>query len=82
MDPLSLMGFAGASTGAHREALYVEDLYRTFVYDGTGAPQSLETGIDLKAGGLCWLKQLGPNLNSHAWFDSACLLYTSPSPRD
>ena len=71
MDPLSLMGFAGASTGAHREALYVEDLYRTFVYDGTGAPQSLETGIDLKAGGLCWLKQLGPNVNSHAWFDSA-----------
>lgn len=65
------MGFAGASSGAHREALYVEDLYRTFLYDGTGTPQFLETGIDLKAGGLCWLKQLGPQLNNHAWFDTS-----------
>ena len=66
------LGFFG---GAAADPVYVDDVFSTFLYDGTGSAQSINNGIDLSGeGGLAWIKSRGPNTN--------CLLYTSPSPRD
>ena len=58
MDPIARMvaaGAAGAAGGA--EATYVDDLFSTFLYDGTGSTQSINNGIDLSGeGGLVWVK--------------------------
>lgn len=56
MDPITakLMSAAGA---AAEERIYVDDLFSTFVYDGTGADQSIVNGIDLSGeGGMVWIK--------------------------
>jgi hypothetical protein len=56
MDPITakLMSAAG---GAAEAATYVDDVFSTFVYDGTGADQSIVNGIDLSGeGGMVWIK--------------------------
>ena len=48
-------GAAGAAGGA--EALNVEDVFSTYLYEGTGATQSITNGIDLAGeGGLIFFK--------------------------
>ena len=50
----ALQGAAGAAGG---EALNVEDVFSTFIYDGTSAAQTITNGIDLAGeGGLVWTK--------------------------
>ena len=45
--------------------LYADDLFSTFLYDGTGAAQTITNGIDLSGeGGLVWLKSRG---NNYGW---------------
>ena len=49
-----LQGVAGAGGG---EALNVEDVFSTYLYDGTGSAQTITNGIDLAGeGGLVWIK--------------------------
>ena len=37
--------------------VYVDDVFSTFLYDGTGSTQSINNGIDLSGeGGLTWVK--------------------------
>ena len=49
-----MMGAAGASTGK----TYVDDVFSTFLYEGTGSSQSINNGIDLSGeGGMVWLKR-------------------------
>lgn len=46
---------AGAAGGA--AALNVEDVFSTYLYEGTGAAQTITNGIDLDGeGGLVWIK--------------------------
>ena len=55
MDPVTakLMSAAGAAA----DPVYVDDVFSTFLYDGTGAAQTITNGIDLSGeGGLVWLK--------------------------
>lgn len=56
--------------------VYVEDVFSTYLYTGTGAAQSISNGIDVSTyGGLVWLKNrtaASPvSLNSHLLFDTA-----------
>ena len=49
-----LQGVAGAAGGA---GLNVEEVFSTYLYEGTGAAQTITNGIDLDGeGGLLWLK--------------------------
>jgi hypothetical protein len=48
------MGAAGAAG----EATYIEDVFSTYLYTGTGATQSINNGVDLAGeGGLVWIKE-------------------------
>ena len=52
-------GGAGGTTftGGSTEALYVDDLFSSYLYDGTGAAQTITNGIDLSGeGGMVWTK--------------------------
>ena len=55
MDPITakLMSAAGAAA----DPVYVDDVFSTFLYDGTGSAQTINNGIDLSGeGGLVWAK--------------------------
>jgi len=61
----ALAGTAGAPK------LYVEDVYSTYLYTGTGSTLSINNGISLSTeGGLVWLKRRGVTGN-HFLYDSA-----------
>ncbi len=62
---------AGASGGAGGgEALYVDDVFSTWTYDGTGSAQTITNEIDLDGeGGLVWFKQRTTTY-SHALIDT------------
>ncbi len=48
-----MMGAAGAAGGA----TYVDDVFSTYLYDGTGSAQTITNGIDISGeGGLVWIK--------------------------
>lgn len=50
---------------------YVDDLFSTFLYEGTNDPRTIENGIDLSGeGGLVWIKSRGPNTNDHVLVDT------------
>jgi hypothetical protein len=63
-----------AAAGNAGEAVYVDDVFSTYLYEGTGSEQTITNGIDLAGeGGLVWIK----NRNNtgvggyHLWFDTA-----------
>ena len=56
MEPTSLAVLQGAG-GASKEKVYVDDLFSTYVYNGTGSAQTITNGIDLSGeGGMVWIK--------------------------
>tara|TARA_Y100000361_G_scaffold84935_1_gene75295 strand:+ start:10858 stop:12801 length:1944 start_codon:yes stop_codon:yes gene_type:complete len=59
MDPISRVVAAGAAgAGAAGAGLYVDDVFSTYLYRGTGSPEVIANGIDLSGeGGLVWLKK-------------------------
>jgi len=61
-----MMGAAGASAPA-----YVEDVFSTWLYTGTGVAQTITNGIDLSGkGGMVWIKKRNA-VELHAVFDTA-----------
>ena len=58
MDPIARMVAAGAAGAAgSSSATYVDDVFSTFLYEGTGSAQTINNGIDLSGeGGLVWIK--------------------------
>ena len=70
MDPIARMVAAGAAGVSGSSATYVDDVFSTFLYDGTGSTQSINNGIDLSGeGGLVWLKKRSSTGN-HWVFDT------------
>ena len=64
-DFFSRSGTDAAKPYVLYDPLYADDLFSTFLYDGTGAAQTITNGIDLSGeGGLVWLKRRGGN---HGW---------------
>lgn len=50
---------------------YIEDLFSTYLYTGTGSAQTITNGIDLSTkGGLVWIKQR-VGTGNHTLFDTA-----------
>ena len=72
MDPNTqalLMGAAGA--GGAAEAPYVEDVFSTWLYNGTSSNQTITNGIDLSTkGGMVWIKRRDGAFD-HNIFDTA-----------
>ena len=57
MDPIARMVAAGAAGASGSSATYVDDVFSTFLYDGTSSTQTINNGIDLSGeGGLVWFK--------------------------
>ena len=57
MDPITQQQALAAAGAAGGEALYVDDVFSTFLYEGNGSSQTITNGIDLSGeGGLVWLK--------------------------
>ena len=57
--------------GAAVEPNYIESVFSTYLYTGTGASQTITNGIDLSTkGGMTWLKARNDNA-SHYLFDTA-----------
>ena len=49
---------AAAGAAAAGGALYVDDVFSTYVYEGTGTTQPIDNGLDLSGeGGLVWIKR-------------------------
>ena len=70
MDPNSLSVMQGAAGAGGGGTKYVEEVFSTYVYDGTGTTQPIDNGIDLDGeGGLVWIKARDIAYN-HALFDT------------
>ena len=71
MDPKTtqiLLGVAGAASAD--PPLYVDDVFSTYLYSGTGASQTITNGIDLSGeGGLVWFKKRS-TAKDHGIFDT------------
>jgi hypothetical protein len=56
MDPITQQTVLAAA-GAGEEKVYVDDVFSTYLYEGTGSTQTITNGIDLAGeGGLIWTK--------------------------
>ena len=63
-----LAGASGAAGGA--SALYVDDVFSTFLYEGNEGANTIDNGIDLSGeGGLVWCKRRNA-AERHALFDT------------
>jgi hypothetical protein len=59
---------AGAAGGA---GLDVDEVFSTYLYDGTGSAQTITNGIDLDGeGGLVWIKNRENQFQDHSLFDT------------
>src|SRR5210317_1521266 len=62
-----LQAAAGSAGG---EALNVEEVFSTYLYDGTGTTKTISNGIDLSTeGGMTWFKRRN-GTSDHQLFDS------------
>ena len=72
MDPKTtqiLLGVAGAASAD--PPLYVDDVFSTNVYTGTGSSQTITHNIDLAGeGGLIWMKSRSQTSSNHALWAS------------
>lgn len=58
MDPIARMVASGAAGVSGSSATYVDDVFSTYLFDGTGSAQTITNGIDLSGeGGLTWIKR-------------------------
>jgi hypothetical protein len=59
-----------AAAGNAGESLYVEDVFSTYLYTGTGSALDITNNIDLSGeGGAVWIKNR-TNVSNHALFDT------------
>ena len=60
-----------AAAGAGGDPVYVDDVFSTFLYTGTGSSLAINNGIDLSGeGGLVWLKRRS-STKGHHLYDTA-----------
>ena len=62
---------AAASGAAGGGVTYVDDVFSTYVYSGTGSSQNIINNIDLDGeGGLIWTKRRDNSVRAHILVDS------------
>ncbi len=65
-----LAGASGAAGGS-ADPLYVDDVFSTFLYDGTGSTITVNNGLDLSGeGGLVWLKRRTTSIGNNILVDT------------
>jgi hypothetical protein len=65
----SAQGFGLTLGGA--APVYIEDVFSTWLYTGSGSTQTINNGIDLSTkGGLVWIKDRSSGSADHFWFDT------------
>lgn len=70
MDPISAQSVLATAGAAAGDATYVDDVFSTYVYEGTGAAKTITNGIDLSGeGGLVWIKHRDTSRN-HSLYDT------------
>ena len=67
MDPITQqVVLAAAGAAGSGDATYVDDVFSTFLYNGTGSAQTITNGIDLSGeGGLVWAKVRNSTIHHH-----------------
>ena len=70
MDPIARMVAAGAAGASGGDATYVDDVFSTTVWDGTGLAHEITTGIDNTENSLLWTKSRNYT-NSHRLYTPA-----------
>ena len=71
MDPITQQAVLATAGAGGSDPLYVDDVFSTFLYEGTGTAQTITNGIDLAGeGGLVWLKQRDVRTRSHYLTDT------------
>ena len=74
---------AAAGAGGGGDKLYVEDVFSTYVYEGTGASLAINNGIDLdEEGGFVWMKNRGTAGRYHALYDTERGVQNELNPND
>ena len=54
---MSIRDIVQAAAGVGGDKLYIEDVFSTYLYDGTGAAKTITNGVDLDGeGGMVWTK--------------------------
>ena len=67
---MSVRDVVQAAAGVGGDKLYVDDVFSTYLYTGTGSAQTITNGIDLAGeGGLVWEKSRSVG-SSHGWIDT------------
>ena len=70
MDPITqqqALAAAGAAAGPAGPGLYVDEVFSTYLWEGTGSTTTITNGIDLSGeGGLVWFKSRDSSDNSGA----------------
>jgi len=63
--------FSSNTSQVSDDKLWVEDVFQTWLYSGTGVSQTITNGTDLSGkGGMVWIKSRG-SVSSHAIFDTS-----------
>jgi hypothetical protein len=71
MDPISNKTALAAAGAAGGEVLYVDDVFSTFLYEGTGSARTITNGINLSGeGGMVWVKSRSTSFTDHALYDT------------
>ena len=70
MDPITQQQALAAAGAAGGDPVYVDDVFSTYVYEGTGSARTITNGIDISGeGALVWIKSRTSGEN-HALFDT------------
>ena len=56
MDPITQQTLLAAAGAAGGDKVYVDDVFRTTLYKGTGSTQTIATGLDNTTKSLLWIK--------------------------
>ena len=68
MDPITQQTVLAAAGAGGGEKVYVDDVFSTFLYEGTGSTKTITNGIDLAGeGGLVWTKPRDDNATHALW---------------
>ena len=80
MDPNTRQAVLATAGAGGSDPLYVDDVFSTFLFEGSGSPVTITNGLDLSGkGGLIWIKSR-TSTASHATSSSANNYYGLMTP--